>query len=151
MSTKEYAGTDQDAATALGISLSAFRAWKAGMDFTIRRTSKGWPLKALFDYALERKARDKRNVSGLNADLRRKKLSVEIELLEIERDKASGALAEVDVVVEHFSRLHSEFVTRMRTWKETWQAKQPEHHKVFEQVFDDLSAVLLETVGRPPL
>ena len=85
--TKPYTRRDEDAAEALGISLSAFRNWKASADFTIKRTSKGWPMAALFDYQVKRKARDKRNISGEHADLKRRKLQVEIEILESKRDE----------------------------------------------------------------
>jgi len=83
----QYAKTDEAVADALGISVSAFRSWKASTDFTIRRTTKGWPLAALYDYQAERKKRDKRNVSGEHADLKRRKLEVEIDILEAKRDE----------------------------------------------------------------
>lgn len=69
---------------------------------------------------------------------------LECELLKIDIDKARGALAEVDVVVDSITRRDAELAGRIRTWRETLAAKHPEHIALFQQAFDDLNALLAE-------
>lgn len=71
----------------LGIELITFRKWKSTTDFDIKRTAAGWPMAALHNYAIKRKQRDKRNLTGEHADRKGRKLDVEIEILELKRDE----------------------------------------------------------------
>ena len=100
MSRKLYAETDAQAATALGVNLSTFREWKAARDFDVRRAQAGWPLAALHNYAIARKQRDKRNLSGEHSDRKGRKLDVEIEILELKRDEIRR---EVIPMTEHLA------------------------------------------------
>ena len=119
MKARSHAATDAQAASMLGIELITFRTWKASTDFDIRKTQAGWPMAALHNYAIKRKQRDKRNLSGEHSDRKGRKLDVEIEILELKRDEIKGeliALAE--------SRQHCVAVAGIVRWAaEQWPAK----------------------------
>jgi hypothetical protein len=87
MKPQSHAKTDAQAASMLGIELITFRKWKATPDFPVRRVAAGWPMAALHNYAITRKQRDKRNLSGEHSDRKGRKLDVEIEILELKRDE----------------------------------------------------------------
>lgn len=69
---------------------------------------------------------------------------LECELLKLQLKKESGELADVNAVNQHFEKLHSEFVVRIKMWRETLTSKHPSHHAIFDEAFKDLQKMLLE-------
>jgi len=70
------------------------------------------------------------------------KLQIEIKLLNLELDKASGKLVAVDDAVACVARWGGEMATRIRVWSESEQAKNP----TIAESIGRLSDSLLESI-----
>jgi hypothetical protein len=103
----KYAKTDKEAAELIGIDPATFWNWKGSADFNVKKTVAGWPMAALYDYQAKRKTRDKRNTTGEQGDLKRRKLEVEIDILVAKRDEIRGELLPLQEHVEDMQWLAS--------------------------------------------
>ena len=81
-------------------------------------------------------------VLGKKAAIRR--IALQGDILEIERDKAKGKLADVDEVVRRIVARHAEMITRLVNWRETCIAKFPALRAQIEEVAGQLQLALSE-------
>ena len=74
------------------------------------------------------------------------KLAVEIERLRDERDVVRGKLADVDEVTNFWTRIYSDMIITVKTWRESETAKNPKLRKEIHAIADSLQTAMTDVL-----
>ncbi len=89
---------------------------------------------------------DETNIVYKSKQAQYRKVVLQGDILEAERDKLRRNLADVDEIAAQYNKLSANAVTAAKTWKESSIAKYPTLRKEIEEIFGLLQRMMQEAV-----
>ena len=107
---------------------------------------KGWPLVKWQAFVSLKKAEGAARLRGPNMDVRRQKIELECERLQVQIRKEMGQLADIAEIADKMHRRDAELAMRMNTLRESEIAKHPKHREFIERFCRTVMEKLAEDV-----